>query len=449
MAANQLLTVAQITKESLSILHNTLGFTKNVARDYSNQFAQTGAKIGATINIRKPNRYSVQQGPAITPQGTTESSVPLTLNRQWVVPMTFSTAELTLSIDDFSNRYIKPAIAKLASTIDLDCYTAAITGKYADGVAAAGAGPVNFVVGTPGTTPGTTGGSATGLTQYNSPICYLNAGRVLDINAAPRDKSRTICLDPAAHASSVAGLSGLFNPQNVISEQYKSGLLGNALGFDFVMDQNVYTLNAGTRGQAVSGTQVDTTAAGWGTAGGYPGTAASTYTTLSITAASADNDKTVVAGDSFTIAGVYHVNPETQQSSGVLMQFVVVEGATLATGANSIKVAPVIKMAGAGVADGTCYLAGSSATAAVTWTSGAASTASPQNLAFHKEAFTLGTADLEIPSGLDMAHRETMDGISMRFIRDYDVMSDFVVARLDVLGGFSVLRPELACRIAG
>jgi hypothetical protein len=433
VATNTIITDAKITKEALSILHNSLGFTKSITKEYSSQFAQTGAKIGATINIRKPNRYVVQQGPSITPQSTTESYVPLTLNRQWVVPIAFSTAELTLSIDEFSARYIRPAISKLASVIDLDCTTAAITGKYADGTAAAGDGPVNFTIGTPGTVPGTAGGSVYTLLAYNSPACYLNAGRILDINAAPRDSSRTICIDPAANAMSVGGLSGLFNPQGIISTQYKSGLLGNALGFDFVMDQNVYTLTAGT--------QLNTTAA----------TMQATWTTgsnFSWTVDSSDNTKTLKAGSTFTVADCYHVNPETQQNTGVLMQWVVTADTTLATGTNSIPISPTPIVAGSTVANGNCSVAPTTGKA-ITMTSGTNSVVSPQNLAFHREAFTLGTADLEIPNGLDMAHRESMDGISIRFIRDYDVMSDFVVGRLDVLGGFSNIRPELAVRIAG
>ncbi len=428
MATNTTLTDAKITKEALSVLHNTLGFVKNINRDYDGQFARTGAKIGNTINVRLPNRYAVQQGPAIVPQATAETSVALTLNRQWVVPLTFSSAELTLSIDEFSSRYIKPAIAKLASQIDLDCYKAAITGSFQDSVAVGGgAGPVNFTIGTPGTTPGTAGGSATGLLQYNSPSVYLNAGRILDINAAPRDKSRTICIDPAANAASVAGLSGLFNPQGILSSQYKSGLLGNALGFDFVMDQNVYTHLAGTR--AISGVQ--TMQATW-TSG----------VNFSMTGGSA----TMTAGDTFTVADCYHVNPETQQSTGVLAQWVVTANTTM-SGTTTVPIFPTPIVAATGVANGNCSVAPTSGKAIV-WTTGATITSSPQSLAFHKEAFILGTADMELPPDVQ-AHRETMDGISIRFLRQYNAMSDFSVYRFDVLGGFAVARPELAVRIAG
>jgi hypothetical protein len=428
MAVNTLLTDAKITKEALSVLHNSLGFIKNVSRGYDDQFARTGAKIGQTINVRMPNRYVVQQGPAISPQITTETSVPLTLNRQWVVPMTFSSAELTLSIDAFSDRYIKPAIAKLASAIDLDCYKAAINGSFLDGVAVGGgAGPVNFTIGTPGTTPGTTGGSAAALLQYNSPAVYLNAGRILDINASPRDGGRTVCIDPAANAASVAGLSGLFNPQGILSTQYKKGLMGNALGFDFVMDQNVYTLAVGTRAAASEITMQAT----WTTGAAF-----------SFTGGSA----TIKAGDTFTVADCYHVNPETQQSTGILAQWVVTADKTM-SGTTSVDISPTPIVAGTGIANGNCSVAPTSGKAVV-WTTGATATSNPMSLAFHKEAFVFGTADMELPPGVQ-AHRESMDGISIRFLRQYDAMSDFSIYRLDVLGGFAVTRPDQAVRIAG
>lgn len=440
MATNSLLTDAKITKESMAILHNTLGFVKGVDRQYSKEFGNTGAKIGVTINVRKPNRYTVQQGPAITPQGQSESSVPLTLNRQWVVPMTFSTAELTLSIDEFSKRYIQPAISKLASQIDLDCAYAAIKGTYLDGVSSPGAGPVNTVIGTPGTTPGTPGGTASGLLNYNAPNIFLNAGLVLDNNAAPRDKNRVICLNPAAHASSVGALTGLFNPQGVISEQYRNGLLGNALGFDFMLDQNMPTFTAGSRVATAGTYTADTTTAGtWGTAG-------SSITSIALS--TSDTGKTIAIGDTFTIAGVYAINPETQQNTGILYQFVATAAVASTTNGGAVTVRSA-KVGGSGIADGDFVVASSASTASVTWVSGAASTTSPTSLAFHQSAFTLGTADLEIPGGVDFAGRESMDGISMRLVRQYDINSDFVVCRLDVLGGFSTLRPELALRIAG
>lgn len=429
--SNSILTDAVIAKEAMMEFHNNLAFLKGVNRQYSNQFAKSGAKIGNTINVKKANRFAVQQGPAITAQGVSESTVPLTLNRQYVVPMSFSSADRTLSIDQFNKNYIKPAMSKLASWMDLDACAAAITGSYLDGTSCPGAGPIYNVIGTPGTTPGTGGGSATGLLQYNAPSVYLNAGVVLDNNAAPRDGRRSVVLNPAAQAASVGSLSGLFNPQGIISEQYRKGMMGNALDFDFAMDQNIYTFTSGTR--AISGEI--TVQATWTTATGA---------NILLTGGTG----TIKAGDSFTVAGVYAVNPENQQSTGVLQQFVVTSSVTM-SGTTTVAISPTPKLAdGSTIADGNVNRV-PTAGDAVVWTTGAASTASPQNLAYHADAFTLGTADLETNLPGATAIRETMDGISMRLVTFYDGMSDYVTTRVDVLAGFSVQRPEWAVRIAG
>jgi hypothetical protein len=430
---NTLLTSSKITKESLSVLHNTLGFVKGVNREYSNQFAATGGKIGNTINVRQPNKYVVQQGPSITPQGTTESTTPLTLNRQWVIPMSFSSAELTLSIEEFSKRYIQPAMAKMSSTMDLDCARAAITGAYMDGVSSPGAGPVNTTIGTPGTTPGTSGGSAAGLLQYNAPQIYLNAGLILDNNAAPRDRMRTACLNPGAQAQSVGALAGLFNPQGIISDQYKNGLMGNALGFDFTMDQNMPTFTTST--------------------GVSLGTVTLTFGAGIATATAVTSGGIFKAGTTFTVAGCYAVNPENQQSTGLLQQFVVTaDNTATTTTVSGLSISPTPKLVGSTVADGNCFMAAPAATivgAAVITSGTTANTAYPISLAYHKDAFTLGTADMELPGGVDFASREQFDGISMRLIRQYDINTDLIVCRIDVLGGFANLRPEMATRIAG
>lgn len=441
--ANNLLTPAMILRESLRILHNNLSFVRGINRQYSSEFAQTGAKIGSTVNVRKPNRYFVRKGPVAQVQATNETYVPLTMNTQWGVDVSFGTAELTLSLDDFGKRILAPQMAKLASQMDFDCLQGATLGYYT-----ANSGtvyiptPVYNCVGTPGTTPGTSGGSATGLAQYNAPICYLNAGLVLDNNSTPRDENRRIVLNPAAHAQSVAGLSGLFNNVDVIGDQYKKGVLGNALGFEFSMDQNIPTM---TNVALTTGTI----------------SSALTNASSSVAVTGCGNNLTVPAGAVFTLAGVFGVNPENQQSTGQLQQFVVTAPVTLnGSGAGTLVVYPAPKLAGAGIADGVVTTAtgdftgsstGGGSGTALTWFTNATGTAnsSPQNIAYHQDAFTLATADLEIPGGVDFAARETYDGISMRIVRSYDVTNDQLVCRVDVLGGFTVLRPELACRIIG
>lgn len=443
MSTNTIVSNAVIAKDAMTEFHNQIGFVKNCDKQYSGEFARTGAKIGNTINVKKANRYNVQQGPGITPQTTTETTVPLTLNRYWSVPMIFTGVERTLSVERFRENYIKPAITKLAAQIDYECHYAAVHGLYptansAGSYACPGAGPVNYTVGTPGTTPGTSGGSATGLLQYNAPTCFLNAGVVLSNSAAPKDGRRAFHLNTAAHGNSVSALSGLFNPQGIISEQYKKGLLGNALGFDFIDDENLAIYTSGTQTAIGTVTLVNNTA-----------------TCSSASAGAATG--TLTAGTTFTVAGVYAVNPELQTPiPGVLMQFVVTEDNTAAGSAHSsLKISPTPKLAASGVADANCWTAtGAFSAHTGTITSGASGSATPyaQNIAFHPQAFTFATADLELPTAsgggtIYQPTREVMDGISMRVVTFWDGMSDNQITRIDVLGGFSVMRPEWAVRL--
>ena len=427
---NSLLTSSLITREALRILHNNLVFVKGVNRQYSSEFAKTGAKIGSTVNIRKPNRYFVRTGQTMQVQQTSETYTPLSVNRQWGVDVSFSSSDLTLSLDDFSKRILSPAMARLASQIDMDGLSMAITGNYTDGTATTGAGPVYNCTGTAGTTPGTTGGS--GLYQSTAPIIFLNAGMMLDNFAAPRDENRRIVLNPAAHAQSVSGLSGLYNDQGVIAEQYRKGVLGNALGFEFAMDQNIYNFNSNT---GVS----------LGTITIVPGSATASATGVT-------SGGIFPAGMVFTMPGIYSVNPENQQSTGQLQQFVVTANTTATTTTiASLPISPTPILAGTGVANGTVtYSASSLLTGTATvFTGTSASTSYPQNIAYHQDAFTLATVDLEVPRGVDFAARETYDGISMRIVRAFDVTNDQFPCRIDILGGWSTLRPELACRVLG
>ncbi len=418
--SNRLLTPTQVLREAQRVLHNNLVFVKNVNKQYSSEFAVSGAKVGATINVRLPNRYCVSKTTTLQAQNTNESTVPLTLTTNYQVGLNFTQAELTLSLDDFSKRVLVPAMARLASQIDQDGLGEAVN--------------IYNQVGTAGTTPGTEGGTFSNeLLNYNAPDVYLNAGMMLDNMAAPRDDARRCVVNPVAMARSVGGLKGLFQDAGEIAKQYKKGVIGTALGFEFAMDQNVNLLTNGTR---------------HGTPANFKVAAASTTgdTTLAVKGFTALD--TFKAGEIFSIAGVNAVNPENQQDTGQPQTFVVTEDAGLTDGTGTLYVAPSIIVAGAGIANGTVS-ALPQADALITLLSGSASTAYPLNIAYHKDAFTLATADLEMPKGVDFAARETYDGISMLIVRAYDINNAQFPCRIDVLAGWATLRPELACRIAG
>lgn len=400
-AGNTLLTISMITKEALRILENNLAFTKRVNRQYDEKFAVEGAKIGYVVNARKPVRYVVTTGQALSIQDATETQVPVTLTTQDHVDFQFSSADLALSVDDFKNRFLQPAVSALANKIDLSGLS-----LY---------NQISNAVGTPGTTP-------------NALLTYLLAGVALDNNAAPQDEQRHIVITPKMQAYIVDALKGLFQQASEIARQYIKGTMGVSSGFNWAMDQNCPTHTVG----ALGGTPLVNGASQSG----------NSLITDGWTAAAATRLK---AGDVFTIAGVYGVNPQSRQSTGDLQQFVALaDGVSDGSGNMTVSISPSIVTSGAYQT-----VTGSPADNAALTVLGAANTASPQGMAFHRDAFTLVTADLPVPKGTDMAARisDKQLGISLRMVRAYDINTDQWPCRIDVLYGWATLRPELACRV--
>ena len=403
------------------MLTNQLVFTKAVSRQYDDKFAIEGAKIGTTINLRKPPRYVGRTGPALQVESSVETYVPLTLGTQFGVDMAFTTQDLTMNISDFSDRFIKPAVAAVANKIDYDGLQQFLN--------------VYNLVGTPGQLTNT----VTPPTQAQSTAAILAARARLNQEAAPVDELRSFVVDPATEVGIVSGLTNLFNPQGTISSIFQKGALGdNTLGFSFAMDQNVGNFTAGT---FIVGTDTMAVAA---QAGGSVQTNAQTAFSLTATITST---KTLTAGTVFTIPGVYAVNPQNRQSTGVLRNFVVTSAVTGTGSSQTISVFPTPVFSGQfqNVTSSTGTIPSGNATII----SGSASASYSNSIAFHRDAFAFGTADLLLPQGVDMAGRASADGVSIRLVRQYDINSDQLPCRLDVLYGWSTIYPELACRVTG
>jgi hypothetical protein len=402
---NSLLTIDMITRKALEILENNLVITRNVNRQYDDSFAVEGAKIGSTLRIRLPDRALVTNGAALQVQDDNEQFTTLTVSTQKHIGVNFTSAELTMQLDDFAERVLKPRISQLASSIDNDVANS-YKGIYSS-------------VGTPGTTPGTS-------------LVLLQAQQKLNEYAAPMD-NRYATVNPAANAALVEGMKGFFNPTDTISRQFKNGLMGQGvLGYNEVaMSQSIVNHTTGTRSASASltiGATISTEGASTVAINGDTGSA------------------TFKAGDVFTISGVYAVNPQTRQSTGSLQQFVVTADATASSGNwASVSVSPAIYTSANALATVDSFPQ-SGATVTVL---GAASTSYPQNLVYQKDAITFATADLLMPQGVDMASRQVHNGISMRIVRQYDINNDRMPCRIDVLYGYSVIRAPMAARIWG
>jgi hypothetical protein len=401
--ANSLLTIDMITRKSLEILENNLVITRNVNRQYDDSFAVEGAKIGSTLRIRLPDRALVTDGAALQAQDDNEQYTTLTVASQKHVGINFTSAELTMQLDDFAERVLKPRISQLASTVDAD-----VANAFKQ---------IGNSVGTPGTTPATA-------------LVMLQAQQKLNENAATMSP-RYLTVNPAANAALVNGLSGFFNPTDVISRQFKNGMMGEqVLGYDEVnMSQSIKSFTCGTR-DATGGTlSAAVTSEG--------------ATSIAITGAGAND--TVKAGDVFTVADCYAVNPQTRESTGSLFQFVATADVTLdGSGAGTITVAPIYSASNALATVNSLPASGK----AVVFV-GASGTTYAQNIAYHRDAIAFATADLLLPQGVDMASRAVHNGISLRVVRQYDINNDRMPCRVDVLYGYNTIRPQMACRVWG
>ena len=392
--ANSLLTPTAVTREALRILHQKCNFIGNINRQYDDSFAKSGAKIGDSLKVRLPNQYTVRSGATLSAQDTTESSVTLQVSTQKGVDVNFTSAELTLSLDDFSKRILDPAMSVLAANIEADAFN-----MLKD---------VYNVVDNDGAA----------LT-----FAKLLLGRKrLNDNLTPADTNRTAILNTQDNVDLVDALKGLFHESNAIEKQYREGMMGRTAGFDFYENT---ILPAHTTGTAVKST-------GYLVNGG-----SQTGATLTVDTGTTS----FLQGDVITIANVFRVHPETKATTSELQTFVVT--ANSGTSATSLALSPSIVTSGA-----TQNVSGSPAdNAAITKVGAAASEVYNQSVVFHRDAFTFATADLVMPTGVDFSAREVMDGISMRIVRQYDITNDKFPCRIDVLYGYKTLRAQMAARL--
>lgn len=424
--ANALVTSTIITNEVLRIAHNSSVFTGNVNTDYDE--AWNGQyKPGATVKARGPVQFTHRTGETASVQDVTERSVDVTLQPLLGLDFAVGSTELSMSIGNdgkvnsaFKERYLKPAGLKLAAMIDYS-----IAGIMKNGA--------HQFVGTPGTPP-------------SSITDILNAQVPLDRMSVPRDGQRIAAIEPGANASVVAGLATLFNDQKMLGDQYKTGVMKTGLGLDFAMSQNVPSHTVGPLGgtPVVNGANQGLINAG---ATDNPYAATTSLITNGWTAAAAARLK---AGDVITLGlggtRVESVNPETKQSTGQLQQFVVTADVSSdASGNATIIISPAI-IAGGAYQNVTTRPATS---AAITVLTGTASTTYSQNLIWHKDAVTFVSPKQELPGGMDMAYQASLEdegGVTLRFVRGYDITNNRFISRFDILWGAAVTLPNFIVR---
>lgn len=401
--ANTILTPQIITRESQRILHQKLNIVGNMNRQYDDRFAKRGAKIGTSLDLRLPAKFTVRTGSSYSGQNVVERKVNLPVATVKGVDMAISDLEMALSLDDFSKTILEPAMAQLAAQIEYDAINALY--KYVP----------NYV------------GTVSTQLDYKK---FQQAGQVLTENLAPSSQ-RCFILNPSSRVEFSDAVKGLFQSSTNIENQYKEGIVGRTGGFDVFENTMVPAHTTGT----YAGTPL-TNGANQGSTG-----ADNAYATTSSLITDGWTSTSLKAGDIITIADVYEVHPETKQSTGKLKKFTVTADVSDTAGAITMTISPAIIAGGA--YQNVTNRAGDNKAITVLGTS---ATAYGQNIAFHKDAFAFVTADLEVPNGVDMAAREVLDGISMRFVRWFDGDTGEFKSRIDVLYGYAPVYPELAVR---
>ncbi len=392
MSTQSLLTPSLVTKETLVILANNLVAAGKVNRQFENQFH----KIGSAITVRKPNRFKAVRGPALSIQNIAEPSTSITISNQVHIDFQFSSQDLTLTVEEFSERYLKPAAEELANVVDFDVLT--------------NFNQVANLVGTPGTVPA----------SFQS---LANVGQRMDENSVPQD-NRVLVLNPAAYWSLANALVTLF--VRSVAEPALKGFIANVANFEIYQDQNIQSQTVGALGGSPVVNNAGQTGSSLVTNGWTP----------SITGI-------LNVGDVISIAGVNNVNPKNRVSTGSLANFVITAAANSDSGGNStLQISPAITTTGA-------YqnVSGSPANLAPITVKGSANTAYAQNIGFVKDAFGLVLVPMELPDGVDFRARETVKGLSMRIVRAWDVNNDVFPARMDILYGTSTFYQELGVRL--
>lgn len=407
--ADTLLTSTVILNETMRMVQNKSAFLPYINKQFNDEFAKKGMKAGESVFPRRPVQYTIRSGATAVLQDVVETSEPITIEPEFGIDFDFTDFDLTLKIDQFSERYLKTAAEDLATELDMRIASRFYKRIYNH-------------TGTPGQRP-------------SSSLAVGQANALLTNMGAPLG-DRILSLEPLAMANMVDALKGAFNDQKSLSEQFRTGLVKTHLGCDYQSSPNVPVHTVGVYG----GTPLSNGA----TQGSTGANNAFVATTAVVTDGWTATTTVLNEGDIITFAGVNAVNPRNKQDLGYLKQFVVTAATvTDGSGNSTITVSPGV-IAGGAYKNVTQRIPDNSAITVVT---GASAAVHQQNVLFHPDAFTMVTVDLPIPAGQDMADKILHNGVSLRFIRGYDITNNKRICRFDIMAGFGSLNRDWAIRL--
>lgn len=396
-----------IAKAAAQTLKDNMKFASNIDQADASDFdGKNGYKSGDTIKVSVPARYTPQDSFDITSsiQDSVEEKRDLKLDLVKTVGMQFGAQELAteVGLKQIINRFVVPAAESIAQYAEQEFIKRATQATY-------------NLAGTAGSTAFTPAEIGNGRTK-------------LDQMLAPQG-DRMFLLNSAAAGSAVDQRKALYNASGDVSKQYRDGVMMRADGFDWMQTELLYTHTNGADVTGVALTAVPSEGA----------------STIAVNGLTTSTTGIVKKGSVFTIAGVYKVHPITRTSTGVLQQFVVTADADSdSSGAATVSVSPALYTSSSKSLQNIAAMPTS--TAALTFV-GSASTSYAQNLMFHKNAFKMVSVPLELPTAVEFAAQETVDGITVAVVRSFDVLQRRMITRLDFLGGISAVRPEWACRM--
>lgn len=408
--ANTYLTIDMITKEAVRLFKNSNLFIKNIDTQYDSQFAVDGAKIGDTLRIRLPSDFIVTEGPAMQLQDNTQQYTTLTVSTQLNVATPYTTAERTMSIDNYSELVMAPMMNNLAGKVALNV------------MLGSEGGVCNFV------------SNLDGAGNIISPTSeqFLDANAILDDNSA-NQMDRRVVNSPKTDARTTTSLQGLLNPTPEISAQFRSGMMKSGLGYDrWFRDQTVITHTSGSYNNTSTvngGNQTTSTSGG----------------NILVSAIAGNFRK----GDIIVFEDVNAVNRVTKQSLGTPRQFVVTADCPIGT--TLIPVYPGLIPADPITGNDQQYqtVDASPINGATMTMVTKANEVYRKSIAYTQKAVTMASADLVLPHrAVEEGSRANYDGISLRIITDYLPQSDQLATRVDVLFGKRYIRPEWLCVVA-
>lgn len=394
-----------IARAAAQTLKDNMVFCNTIDKADASDFdGKNGYKAGDTIYTSIPARYVPQTSFDITSsiQDTVEEKRPLVLDTISTVGIEADTFEFATEVElkSYIKRFVMPAAESIAQDVERRFLEKATDATYNS-------------TGTAGSNTFDVADVLAGRTKLNQNLC--------------RQGDRSFLLNSASGAAAVNARKGLFQSSTEIDKQYKQGMVGRADGFDWYENE---LITVHTNGNDVTGVNVD----------GATAEGASTLNVQGLTTTTG----TVTKGTVFTIAGVNQVHPITKVSYGIPQQFVVTEDATAdGSGDAALSISPSIYAASGGLQNVDALPAD---TAAITIV-GAADSALAQNLQYHKDAFKMVSVPLIMPQKAEFAAQETVDGITVAVVRDWDILERRMVTRLDFLGGLSAVRPEWANRV--